>query len=283
MSLLRDNMIRLMELRNFSEKTIKSYVWAVRGLAAHYRRSPDQLSAQEVQDYLFHLIKDRQLSWNTVHLAVYGIKFFFHQYLGKPANRFYVPSPKTPKRLPVIWTPQEIGQLFDAAPNRKIRTMLKTCYGAGLRSSEVTHLKVSDIDSGHMTLWVRQGKGKKDRAGLLTPSLLDELRRYWREYRPAEWLFPRDKGTLYMRPESFGAHFRAIRDKVNKNKACGAHSLRHSFATHMVASGADIFTVQRLLGHKSISTSMIYIHLAQSVVLSKARNLDLLKLKSLTC
>ena len=173
-----------MELRNFSAKTIKSYVWAVRGLAAYYRRSPDQIRAQEVQDYLFHMIKERQLSWNTVHLAVFGIKFFFHQFLGQSEKRFYIPSPKVPKRLPVIWSPEEIRQLVEAAPDRQIQTMLKTAYSAGLRISELTRLKVSDIDSGHMTVWVRQGKGKKDRAALLTPTLLRELRGYWKQYLP---------------------------------------------------------------------------------------------------
>ncbi len=280
MTKLRNNMIKLMELRNLSPKTIKSYVWAVKGLAAYYRRRPDQISAREVQDYLFYLIKERQWSWNSVSLAVFGIKFFFHQYLGQGEKKFYIPSPKKPKRLPVIWSPEEIKQLIKAAPNHQIQTMIKTGYSAGLRVSELTRLKVGDIDSGHMTLWVRQGKGSKDRAALLTPTLLKELRGYWRGHRPKEWLFPRKNSLLFMRPETFGAVFREIRDQVNARKECGTHSLRHSFATHLIASGADVYTVQRLLGHKSISSTMIYIHLAHSVMVAKAKNLDLLGLNT---
>lgn len=282
MSSLRYNMCRLMALRNFSEKTKMSYVWAVRGLAKYYHRSPDLINPQEIQDYLFYLIKERKLAWSTISLAVYGIKFFFHDFLGQPKSTYYIPVPKVPKRLPVIWTPDEIKQLLKQAPDNQIRTMIKTVYSAGLRLSEMVHLKVTDIDSSHTTLWIRQGKGKKDRAALLAPSLLHDLRVYWKQTRPKEWLFPRRKGFLYMRPEYFGHQFKLIKERVNPNKKCGVHSLRHSFATHLVACGADIYTVQKLLGHKSISSTMIYVHLAQGIILSKASHLDLLKLNALS-
>ncbi len=169
MSQLRNNMIKLMELRNFSPKTIKSYVWAVKGLAVYYWRRPDQVTAQEVQDYLYYLIKERKLAWNTVHLAVFGLKFFYHEFLDRQQTKFYSPSPKTPKRLPVVWSPEEIGKMINLAPDPEIRTMIKTAYASGLRLNELVHLKVGDIDSGHVTIWVRQGKGRKDRAALLSP------------------------------------------------------------------------------------------------------------------
>ncbi len=281
-SLLRTNMIKLMELRNFSPKTIRAYVWAVKGLAAYYRISPDRLTAQQVQDYLYYLVKERKLSWNTVHLAIYGIKFFFHDYLGHAKAHFYIPCPKKPKRLPVIWSPQEINKLLAAAPDLKIETMLKTVYATGLRLSELVHLQVGDIDSDHMTIWVRQGKGKKDRAALLTPRLLDELRAYWKVYRPQEWLFPR-KGPdhLSMSPESFGHKFREVKRKAGFKREGGPHSMRHSFATHMIARGVDVLRVQKLLGHQNLTTTMIYVHLASSMVVAQTRNLDLLDLKPL--
>ncbi len=281
-SLLRSNMIELMTIRNFSPKTIKAYVWAVRGLAAYYRIRPDLLTAQQVQDYLFYLVKHRKLSWSSVHLAIYGIKFFFHDFLRRPKSRFYIPCPKKPKRLPVIWSPGEINKLLAAAPDLKIRTMLMTAYATGLRLGEVVHLRVADIDSGHMTIWVRQGKGKKDRAALLTPRLLHQLRAYWKVYRPQEWLFPR-KGPkhLFMRPEALGQQFRDLKRKAGFEKEGGLHSLRHSFATHLIARGVDVLRVQRLLGHKSITTTMIYVHLATSMVVAQTRNLDLLDLAPL--
>jgi len=281
MSKLRYNMCRLMTLRNLSEKTKKTYLSSVRGLAKYYWRSPDQISAQEVQDYLFHMIKERKLAWSTIRTTIYGIKFLFHEVLGRPRSRFYIPCPKVPKRLPVIWSPQEITLLLEKAPDIEIETMIKTAYASGLRVSEVVHLQVKDIDTPHMTLWIRQGKGKKDRAALLTPSLLHDLRSYWKLQRPEKWLFPRKKGCLYMRPEAFGHQFKLIRERVNPDKNCGVHSLRHSFATHLVACGADICTVQKLLGHKSISSTMIYVHLSQGLVLSKAKHLDLLSLNTL--
>ena len=275
-------MVKLMELRNFSPKTIKAYVWAVKGLAAYYRIPPDQLTAQQVQDYLYYLIKERKLSWNTVHLAIYGIKFFFHDFLGHAKTKFYIPCPKTPKRLPVVWSPEEIEKMFAVAPDQKIQTMLKTIYATGLRLSELVHLQVGDIDSGHQTIWVRQGKGKKDRAALLTRPLLHELRSYWKVYRPEKWLFSR-KGAkhLFMRPESFGEKFREVKRKAGFQKEGGPHSMRHSFATHLIARGVDPLRVQRLLGHKNISTTMIYVHLASSMVIAQTRNLNLLDLKPL--
>ena len=281
-SLLRTNMVKLMELRNFSPKTIKAYLWAVQGLAGYYRLRPDRLTAQQVQDYLYYLIKERKLAWNTVHLAIYGIKFFFYDLLGHPKTKFYIPCPKTPKRLPVIWSPKEIAKLFSATSDLKIRTLLKTAYATGLRLNELVHLQVGDIDSGHMTIWVRQGKGKKDRAALLTPRLLHELRIYWKSYRPRKWLFPR-KGAndLFMRPESLGAKFREVKRKAGFQREGGLHSIRHSFATHMIARGVDLLRVQKLLGHKNISTTMIYVHLAGSVVVAQTRNFDLLDLKPL--
>lgn len=282
MSPLRAYMIKRMEVRNYSPGTIKTYVHAVERLACFYSQSPDQLTDAHVEDYIHYLVKERKLAWKTVHTIVQALKFFFHDILGREKPKFYIPSPKREKRLPVIWSPEEIRKLIETASSPKAKAMIQTAYATGMRSAEVVHLKVTDIDSKHSTIWIRQGKGKKDRAGLLTPSLLRELRKYWRVCRPVDWLFPATKNIdKPMTQDCFGCLFRSIKRKAGFTRPGSVHTLRHSFATHMVAQGADILTVSRLLGHSHISTSMIYCHLAQSIILSKAKNLDLLEVKTL--
>jgi len=283
MTQLRDTMIKRMELRNFSQGTIRIYLRSVKQLAGYYRQRPDTLTASQVQDYLYYLLKERQLAWSTIHTNICGLKFFYHDLLGRSLTGFYIPAPRQEKRLPVIWSPEEIRKLASAAPSLKIETMILLTYATGMRCSEVVHLKVGHIDSKHMTLWIRQGKGKKDRAGLLTPSLLATLRKYWRSYRPAEWLFPSVRNPdRPLNSNTFSVKFSRVKNLAGFNRPGSVHTLRHSFATHLVAQGVDILTVSKLLGHANLSTTMIYCHLAQSVILSKAKSLDLLQIKTLS-
>ena len=258
--------------------TIESYVNTVLGLAKYYRCSPDRLNHQQIQKYLLYLIRERKLAWSTVSQRVYGLKFFYHDLLNRPRESFYIPSPKLPRRLPTIWSPKQIRAFLVAAGNLRLEMMIKLAYGSGLRAKEVVGLRVADIDSGNTTIWVRQGKGRKDRAAILTPSLLTDLRNYWRTYRPVNWLFPstlRKEGHIH--PASFGKMFARLKSRTGVADRPGRiHTLRHSFATHLVAAGADVYTVQRLMGHTKLSTTMIYIHLAQSIVVSGASHLDLL-------
>lgn len=282
MTNLRDTMIQTMTVRNYSPKTIDLYLWAVRGLAYHYMKPPDQLSPKQVQDYLYYAIQTRNWSWSTVTTVVYGLKYFYYQILGQPPRQFYLPVPKAAKKLPVIWSPQEIKCLIREARNPQLKMMIMIAYASGLRRAEVVRLAVGDIDSKHMVLWVRGGKGKRDRGALLTRTLLNELRRYWLIQRPPVWLFPRSDGSPRP-PKYFGQQFHEIKNRVAPSKECGPHSLRHSFATHQYASGADIYTVQKLLGHKSLSSTIVYIHLAQSILLGRSESLDLLKTEKILC
>lgn len=275
-------MIQRLELRNYSPGTIKAYANAVSQLERFAGQSADQLEPRQVQDFIHYLVKKRGLAWNTIQAMVYGLKYFYHEILERPKERFYIPVPKQEKRLPVIWSPEEIRLLVSTAPNLQTQTMILTTYSTGMRSSEVVHLRVADIDSDHMTLWIRQGKGKKDRAGLLTPSLLTRLRMYWRSYRPSDWMFPSSKNpSLPMRTDTFSSRFIEIKRKAGFKRPGSVHTLRHSFATHLIAQGIDVDIVRKLLGHTKLSTTLIYCHLAQSIVLSKAKNLDLLLLKTL--
>ena len=209
---------------------------------------------------------------------VHGLKFFYHDFLDRPRESYYIPSPKVPQKLPTVWSPLQIRAFLDAAKGLPLQTMIKVAYGSGLRANEVVHLRVPDIDSGHMTLWVRQGKRRKDRAALLTPTLLQDLRVYWMKYRPETWLFPsKIKQGNPIQAGSFGKLFGRLKELTGVADRPGRiHTLRHSFATHLVAAGADVYTVSKLLGHRKITTSMVYVHLAEGLVLKGARHLDLL-------
>jgi integrase/recombinase XerD len=190
MTELRRRMDEDMLARGFAERTRESYLWAVTGLARFYHRSPDRISDAEVQAYLVHLLRDRQRSWSTVNIVVSGLRFFFHTTLKRARTDFSIPSPRQSGRLPVVLSRDEVERVIQAAPSLRYRTMLLVAYAAGLRLSEVTHLRVADIDSKRMTVRVVQGKGGQDRYTILTPPLLVALRTYWQVARPRDWLFP---------------------------------------------------------------------------------------------
>lgn len=277
MTKLRQKMIRDLRIRGRSPKTEEGYVRTVSDLAKYYHRSPDLLNLSEVQDYLYYLIEGRKLALSTVTVAGHALRFFYHVTLGREKVEFDIPIAKKPQQLPIILNQKEILTLFRAASNLKHKTLLMTVYGAGLRVSEVAHLKVGDIDSGQMALWVRKGKGGKDRGVPLGKRLLKALRHYWVVYKPRPWLFPRSKdlgkpltcaGAQYM--------FYAALRHSGIQKKCSIHSLRHSYATHLLEAGKDIRTIQKLLGHKSLSSTMIYIHLAIGTLLATDSPLDLL-------
>ena len=185
MTPLRQRMINDMTVRGLAERTKQSYLYSVSGLAVHYGRSPEQISAREVQEYLIFLHEERGLAWRSCNSARHGIRFFYRITLGLPDPHFYVPGAKTPSTLPVLLNNEELVRLFSVTTNRKHRALLMTAYAAGLRASELGRLQVSDIDSQRMCLRVDQGKGNKDRYVPLSPRLLEELREYWRRVRPA--------------------------------------------------------------------------------------------------
>ena len=263
MGKLRGRMIREMQLRRLAPLTQEAYLRAVSGLAGYHGRSPEKIDDEGVKDYLLHLITERQLSWSTVNVAAAGIRFLYVETLERPDVRRAIPPRKTPRQLPEILSTEEIERLFAVTTNLKHRAMLVTAYATGVRIGEFVNLKVADIDGSRMMVRVRQGKGAKDRYTILSPRLLRELRAYWREYRPADWLFPGAKAGRPITTRSVRNVYHEAKEKACITKRGGVHTLRHCFATHMLEAGADIRTIQVLMGHGSIRTTSGYLQLTR--------------------
>lgn len=280
MSPLRQQMVDAMVLRGMARRTQQAYVSVIAQLASHYHCSPDRLDAVQVQAWLVHRITERHLAYATVNQAVCAMKFFFGTVLGREADAMTIPYARTPQRQPEILSRAELARLFEAAGNLRARTLLMTTYAAGLRVSEVCALRVADIDGApdRMCLRVVAGKGSKDRYTLLTPSLLEALRQYWRLCRPHGWLFPavRDPARP-LDPKSAQRMYYRARDRAGITKTGGIHTLRHAFATHLLESGVDLATLAKLLGHGHLSTTQRYLHLARPGALPEDSPLDLLR------
>lgn len=278
MSALRKQMEADMALRGLAYRTRQAYIESVAKLAKFYGKSPDQITELESQSYLLHLLTERKLAHSSCNVVASALQFFYRVTLKRRETEFCLPRPKAPQRLPQILSREEVAALFEHTLNLKHRAFLMTTYGGGLRLLEACHLKVSDLDSDRMTIRVEQGKGAKDRYTLLSPRLLKELRRYWIAQRPARWLFPSARAThLPMPPHTAQRIFYAAKDRAGITKSCGIHGLRHAFATHLLEGGVDVHTIQRLLGHGSLSTTARYFHLAQKHLSGAASPLDLLE------
>ena len=275
---LRREMDNAMVLRGFAPRTREAYLACVTALAEHYGRSPDGLDSAEIQSYLLHLIGEKKLAYASVNQAVCAFRLLFDAVLGHKRLALEIPMAKVPKRLPQILSREEVSRLLAAAASLRARTVLMTTYAAGLRVSEVCALQVADIESApdRMCLKVRQGKGGQDRYTLLSPRLLETLRRYWHDRRPRTWLFPNAAGEGPMRIEMAQRIYCAARDAAGIAREGGIHSLRHAFATHLLEAGVDLPTLQRLLGHGHIGTTMRYLHLARSRLTGTTSPLELL-------
>lgn len=280
MTPLRQRMMDAMVLRGFAARTQEAYCAAVGALARHYGRSPEKLGSEQLQSYLLHLITEKKLAYASVNQASCAFRFLFGTVLRQPEVHLEIPMAKVPKRLPQILSREEVWRLIETAATLRARTLLTTTYAAGLRVSEVCALQLADIESApdRMCLKVRQGKGGEDRYTLLSPRLLEALRHYWREQRPVHWLFPNTSGSAPIDVCTAQRMYCAARDAAGIPRAGGIHSLRHAFATHLLESGVDLPTIQRLLGHGYISTTMRYLHLARSRVTGTTSPLDLLEL-----
>ena len=278
MSTLRQQMNDAMVLRGLAERTKETYLACVSGLAKHYGRSPDTLNQAAIQAYLLHLISERKLAYASVNQTVCAIRFLFAVVLGQREVAFDIPMAKVPKRLPQILTREEICRLLAHARDIRARTLLTTTYAAGLRLSEVCNLQLADIESSpeRMCLKVRQGKGGKDRYTLLSPRLLDTLRLYWRATRPKCWLFPNRTGNGPLYDQTAQRIYHAARSAAGIDHGGGIHTLRHCFATHLLEAGVDIHTIQRLLGHGHVGTTMRYFHLARTHLTGTTSPLELL-------
>ena len=277
MTELRRRMNDDMQVRGLADRTRETYLWAVSGLATLYRRSPDQISDQEIQAYLLHLIRERQRAWSTCNIVVHALRFFYYTTLKRDRMTFCVPSARRPGTLPAILSRGEVERLIAHVQNRKHRTMILTTYAAGLRLTEVLHLRLTDIDSARMTIRVEQGKGGKDRYTVLSAHLLEALRAYWKDTRPAPWLFPSARGPHPMDPTALQRAYQTAKLRSGITKPGGIHALRHAFATHLLEAGVDIHTIQRLLGHGHISTTTRYFQLTRHTEMGPASPLDLLE------
>jgi len=275
MTELRSKMIKSMELRNLSKNTQRSYLEAVSGLARHYKKSPDNISKNMVEDYLLYLKNGKKHAPNSVGTVVSGLRFFYNHVLSNEENAPDYVYRKT-RKLPTVLSHEEVWQIINAPENLKHRLILMTAYSAGLRASEVIVLKPEHIDSKRMLIKVENGKGGKDRYTLLSERLLKELRHYYKIFQPKTYLFPssyKDKDLLCY--ESVRSIYANARKKAGIKKGSGLHTLRHSFATHLLEAGYDIRKIQILMGHKSLSTTIIYLHVSRETLSKIKSPLDL--------
>ncbi len=276
MTPLRLRMLEDMAVRNLAENTQSAYLQQIVAFARHFNRSPTELGPEEVRTYQVYLTKTRMLSPSSVSVATGALRFLYKVTLKRAWAVEDIPMPKRPFRLPVILSREEAMHFLDSVESIKHRAILMTAYAAGLRISEATHLKVTDIDSQRMMLRVDQGKGRKDRYVMLSPRLLESLREYWKAVRPTLWLFP---GDLSGQPITRGAVGLACQKAHRASgiaKPITAHSLRHAFATHLLESGTDVRTIQLLLGHRSLATTSRYLKVATSTVCATTSPFDLL-------
>lgn len=262
MTPLRQRMIEDMQIRNFTKQTQQRYIEAVSAFARHFGQSPERLGPEEVRTYQVHLVENKQCSWSHVNVTVCALRFLYGVTLGCPWEVTRIPHPKGEKKLPVVLSPEEVAEFFEAIRGIKYRAALMTAYAAGLRVTEVCHLKVTDIDKKRMVIRVEQGKGRKDRYVMLSPRLHALLRKYWLIERPMPWLFP---GRTPDTPMAVGSVQQVCRNAcldLGWSKRVTPHTLRHSFATHLLEAGTDLRTIQVLMGHGSQSTTARYTHVA---------------------
>jgi len=274
MTPLRKKMIRELELQRKAPATVHQYVHAVADLARHYGRTPERISLEEVRSYLHCLLVDRKLAASTCNLKIAALRFFYREVLGHKHFPLKVAS-KRPRKLPEPLSREEVRRLLEAANEQKHRLLLMTAYGAGLRASEVVRLQPRHIHSERMLIRVEQGKGRKDRYTLLSKKFLKELRQYFRVSRPEGYLFPSSHTGKALCYETVRAIYDKARKKAAIKKGAGLHTLRHSFATHLLEAGYDIRKIQLLMGHSSLSTTMIYLHVSKQSLSKIKSPLDL--------
>jgi integrase/recombinase XerD len=278
MTALRQRLIEDLQLRNFSVHTVEAYVRAVAQFSKRYRRSPEQLTGEQVREYLLFMVKQRRVSWSLYNQTRCALQFFYRVTLGRDEWFAKLPCAKRPVRLPTVLSAEELRRLFAvAAKEPRHQALMMTLYGAGLRISEAFALKPADIDSKRMLIHVRCGKGCKARMVKLSEQLLAVLRDYWRTAHPKEWLFPQAGDAS--KPMDGGGGCRIVQRFARLagiTRPVSPHTLRHSYATHLLDAGTDLRTIQVLLGHRNIKTTAIYLHVSQAKLSAAASPLDLL-------
>lgn len=277
MTILRQRMTEDLRIRNYAPRTISTYVAHVRRFAEHFDRSPSGLGPEEIRQYQLYLVDERHVSWSTFNQAVCTLRFLYWVTLNREGIIPQIPHGKREKKLPVVLSVQEVHRLIHAVKNLKHRTVLMTIYACGLRISEGIGLQVDDIDSARMVLRIRQSKGRKDRLVPLSATLLEVLRSYFRKARPTTCLFPGDRSNRALHPTSIQKAFKLARIKTRMTKPASVHTLRHSYATHLLEAGTDLRTIQTILGHSSLNTTAIYLHIQTHKSSSGRDPLDLLR------
>jgi site-specific recombinase XerD len=274
MTPLRQRMLEDMRLRNFSQRTIDTYIFFVAALAKFFATPPDKLGPRNIREFLVHLLRTGK-SINSIRVAAFALRFFYNVTLKVTWSMQHIPVPKARRALPVVLSLEVILQFLESIANIQLRAIVMTAYAAGLRTSEVLSLKVSDIDSRRGTIHVRAGKGNKARFVMLSPTLLDLLRQYYKAVRPQEWLFPGKKpGTHLTRGAVHHAVCRARR-RARLPESISLRALRHSFATHLHESGTSLKIIQVLLGHRSLATTDRYTHVSKTTVCATPSPIDL--------
>ena len=276
MTALRQRMLEDLRIRKYAPTTVACYIRSVAEFAQHFNKPPDQLGPEEIRSWQLFLLREKRVKLSTYIQAVCALRFFYHNTLHRRIEIDRIPLPRYEKKLPVVLSKTEVKALLEAPKNLKHRAMLATMYGAGLRVSEVAHLKVCDLDRERHVIWVRGGKGHKDRQVMLAQSLRDLLVAYWRWKRPIEWLFPGGKPDC---PIGTNSVFRACQKAARQagvTKPIHPHSLRHAFATHLLDEGVNLLVIQTLLGHAHLKTTARYLHLSDSAVRSTRSPLETL-------
>jgi integrase/recombinase XerD len=266
MTELRRRMIEELRLRNYSPNTITVYIRCVAQFAQHFRLSPDRLGPEHVRQYQLFLVQQKKVSWALFNQTVCALRFFYHHVLHRDWMIEYIPYPRHEEKLPVVLSPGEVAAVLEATHNLKHRTILMTIYAAGLRVSEVTHLRVLDIDSQRQIICVHQGKGRKDRQVMLSPKLLEGLRIYWKSYRPKVWLFPGESPERPVSSETVRRVCSQAGEAAHLSKPISPHTLRHCFATHLLEEAIDLRRIQVLLGHRNLKTTARYLHVSNLAV-----------------
>jgi site-specific recombinase XerD len=277
-------MLEELQRRNFSQHTIRYYIRTVEDFARHFNRAPDRLGLRHIREYQAQLFQKRKLSSGTVANRLAALRFFYIKTLKKAWSVAETPYPKKSHCLPAILSQEEVARLIDAADTPFHRTVLITLYATGLRCAELTQLKVSDVDSKRMVIHVQGGKGRKDRDVMLSPKLLHELRKHWRRLRrkTSAWLFPGNRWHTADCPidaKTLRNACRGAAKRAGLHQAIHPHTLRHCFATHLLEAGADLRTIQILLGHQSLKETTVYLHLSKRHLNATPSPLDSLPLK----
>ena len=277
MTSLRQRMTEDMQVRNLSPHTQTSYVQQVSLFARHFNQSPEALGPEEIRSYQVYLTNEKRLAPSSILIAVAALRFLYKVTLHRAWTLAdIIPAPKQPQKLPIVLSPEEVRQFLACVPSPKHRTILTTCYAAGLRISEAVRLPCTDIDSQRMVIRVEQGKGQKDRYVVLSPKLLEVLRDWWRVEKPRPWLFPGDIPGRHIGRNAVERACQEAHRRCRIPKPITPHSMRHAFAVHLLEHGTDVRSIQLLLGHRSLATTARYLRIATSKVCSTTSPFDLL-------